>query len=518
MDRRVFLSSTASAALASVLAPLAPDAARAQTASVPETPKAPPPELVKFTPESVVAQARMLARKPYAAPSQDLPAPFATLSYDQYVGIRARPGAAIWSGAGLPFQIEPLHRGAGAFATPIQLFLVEEGTARPVVYDPSAFDFGKIAVPGKLPDIGFSGFRVLRSRAEGPPVEAALFQGQASYRAVARGQASGVVARALAIRTADPKGEEIPLFRSIWIERPAASSDSLVIHALLDSESVTGAWRIALRYGDVTVTDVEATLFPRVALDHVGYAPMQATSLFGPLERRRGVDDLRAGVYEVAGLQMHTGADEWLWRPVTNRDALQISTFVDQNPKLFGFSQRDRDFNRFFDDDQHWELRPSCFVEPLGDWGAGGVQLVEIPAESENNDNIIAYWRPNAGLAQNAETAIAYRQLWCWSLPDPPPLALVTQSRSGRAGSGKRRRFVVEFTGAAIGAAHADIRADLSAQPGSIAALRTFIAKDRQRMRVVFDVEPTTEACELRLALTADGKPISETWLYRWTP
>ena len=39
---------------------------------------------------------------------------------------------------------------------------------------------------------------------------------------------------------------------------------------------------------------------------------------------------------------------------------------------------------------------------PLGDWGQGSVQLLEIPNDSEVNDNILAYWRPK--LAMNAGT------------------------------------------------------------------------------------------------------------------
>lgn len=513
-DRRAFLNSTAVGALAGAAwAAFGPARAFAQP-----TGEAPPHDPLKFSTQTVLAMARDLLRKPYAAPAQDLPAPFASLTYDQYVGIRAKPSAAIWSGANLPFVIEPLHRAGGSFAAPIQLFVVEDGVARPIAYDQAGFDFGKVAPPAKPTDLGFSGFRVLRARPDGPLAEVAQFQGQASYRAVARGQSSGVVARALAIRTADPKGEEIPIFRSIWIERPAAGGDSLVIHALLDSESCVGAYRMVLRYGDVTVTDVEATIIARTNLDHIGLAPMQGTSLFSPLERRRGGEDYRPAVYEVSGLQMRSGSDEWLWRPVSNRDSLQLSTFVDQNPKLFGLVQRERDFSRFFDDDQHWELRPTLYVEPLGDWGPGGIQLVEIPAESENNDNIIAYWRPKGGLAQAIESSVAYRQLWCWEPPEPPPLAIAAQCRSGRIGNSKRRRFVIEFIGGQLGETQADIRADLTASAGVIAALRTFISKDRKRMRVLADIDPPGESAELRLVLTADGKPISETWLYRWTP
>jgi glucans biosynthesis protein len=157
-------------------------------------------------------------------------------------------------------------------------------------------------------------------------------------------------------------------------------------------------------------------------------------------------------------------------------------------------------------------------VEPLGEWGQGVVQLVEIPAESENNDNIISYWRPKTPLTPGQDLSFAYRQLWCWEPPEPSGLAVATQSRSGRAGSTKKRRFVVEFTGGALGDPKLDVRADLTATQGAISGLRTFISRERRKMRVVFDLEPAGDQSELRLALTADGKPVSETWLYRWTP
>ncbi|MBL8587068.1 MAG: glucan biosynthesis protein [Methylobacteriaceae bacterium] len=505
LDRRDFLR--LSAAGASLVTPAA-------TLAQP----APPPgvEPARFGAATVRDIARELSRKPYAAPANDLPAPFNNLAYDQYVGIRMRPEAALWAGEGLAFVVEPLHRGA-AFWQTTTVHVVENGLARPLGYDPAAFDFGRLTPPARLPALGFSGLRILRVRQDGPPVETALFQGASTFRAVARGQNSGVMARALAIATAEPKGEQFPYFPALWIERPAAAAPALTLHALLDSESVTGAYRFTLRPGDATVVDVEATLFPRVALDHVGLAPMQATSLFGPLDRRRA-DDPRAAVYEVSGLQMETGAGEYVWRPVSNRESLQISSFVDQNPKRFGLVQRERDFDRFFDDDQHWELRPTLLVEPIGEWGAGGVQLVEIPADSEANDNVIAYWRPKAPLAAGAEIALAYRQIWCWDPPEPPPLAIATLSRSGRIGATRRRRFIVEFTGPVFADPPADLRADVTAQPGAITLVRTFLARERKRMRVVFDLDPAQlPACELRLVLVAGGKPLTETWLYRWT-
>ena len=469
-----------------------------------------------FDPGMVIEAARSLARQPFKALAGDLPGALSNLSYEQYVGIRLRPGAAIWAGDALGFALEPLQRGF-AFGPAMTINLVTQGTARRLVYNQAVFDFGKLPPPPALGDIGFSGFRVLAGGGGGF-AELATFQGASFFRAVAHGQNPGTMARALSIKTGDPGGEEFPAIRTVWIERPSIAGGVLVIHALLDSQSAAGAYRFTIHPGDATIIDTESTLIARSSVENYGLGTMSATNLFGDMSRRR-FDDVRPDVFEVGGLQMLTGAGEWLWRPVANRETLQISTFVDQNPHGFGFLQRDRDFTHYQDDDQHWERRPSLWIEPIGDWGAGGVQLLEIPSDSEVNDNIIAYWRPKTPLAPGAEAAFAYRQFWCWSPPDRPPGAIVTLSRSGR-GAGKRRRFLVEFTGEALvdPLKTASVVPQLNVSPGQIATTRTFPGADGKSFRVLFDYDPGGDtSAELRLVLAANDRPISETWLYRWT-
>ncbi|MGH6841793.1 MAG: glucan biosynthesis protein, partial [Methylocella sp.] len=304
----------------------------------------------------------------------------------------------------------------------------------------------------------------------------------------------------------------------VWIERPTLAAGALVVHALIGSESVTGAYRFTLRPGEATIIDTECTLFARAAVDNLGLATMSTTHLFGSIDERRH-DDLRPNVSEAGGLHMLTGKGEWLWRPVANRDTLQISTFVDENPRGFGFLQRDRNFDHYQDDDQRFESRPSLWIEPIGDWSAGGIQLIEIPSESEANDNIICYWNPKQPLAAGSETSFAYRQFWCWNPPEPPPLAIATLSRSGRGSLPKRRRFMVEFSGDILGLQDAGaLKPNLTASPGSITEVRTFSSADKKSCRIVFELDPSSEAfSELRLVLEAAGKPLSETWLYRWT-
>ncbi|WP_406858389.1 glucan biosynthesis protein [Alsobacter sp. KACC 23698] len=473
----------------------------------------------RFSPTTLVDLARLLSKRAYTPPPSDLPDPFANLNYEQYIGIRAQPSATLWNMEGRGFTVEPLHRGF-AFQNAVSLFIVEDGAVRRVIYDRSRFDYGKLNVPATLPDLGFSGFRVFGDGQNGRQREVAIFQGATFFRSSARGQNLGVMARGLTLKAGDPKGEEFPLFRAFWIEQPAVRTDNLVIHALLDSESVAGAYRFTLRTGDVSIIDTELTLFPRAPVENWGVAGMTSTYLFGSNDRRN-VDDVRPAVYESGGLQIHNGNDEWVWRPLSNPETLQISAFVDPAPKGFGLIQRDRDSNAFQDDDQNFERRPSLWIEPIGDWSPGLVQLIEIPTESEINDNVLTYWRPKQPLQPGGDVSVAYRQFWCWQPPERTQLAIVTATRVGKGRTATARRFAVDFTGEMLKQTQTvlELKATLSSATGTVSNLRLWPYPERKLYRVGFELEPGNEtACELRLVLEAGGKALSETWLYRWTP
>jgi periplasmic glucans biosynthesis protein len=470
---------------------------------------------MRFDPAVVTESARQLARRAYVPPNPALPDPFNGLNYEAYVGIRHRPERFLWSDEGRPTVIEPLHRGY-LFTTPVAISVVENGTVRRIVYDANRYQFGRLNPPSTVGDIGFSGFRILAGGENGR--EIAVFQGASFFRSLAKGQNLGAMARAMAIRTADARGEEFPIFRAFWIERPGADGVT-VVHAVADSESATAAFRFTIRPNDITIIDTEATIFARTVIENIGFGAMQATFLFAA-NRRRNVDDMRPAVHEVSGLQMLNGRGEWIWRPVSNPEQLQISSFIDENPKGFGLVQRERDFAAFHDDDQQFQLRPTLWIEPIGDWGPGQVQLIEIPSDSEVNDNIIAFWRPRQPLAAGSETSVAYRQFWCWAPPERPPLATMVGFRIGRGGTARRRRFLVEFAGGFLNQeAQLEPRLSLSGGPAQIINPRLIFNHARKTARIAFDLDPGSEnAVELRLLLEGPDGPLTETWLYRWTP
>ncbi len=251
---------------------------------------------VPFAADAVLKMAAELASKPFKDPeAAPLPTLFSSLTFDQYAAIQRVPGTAIWGDLKLGFSLEPLHRGF-VYTTPIGINIVENGVAQKVIYDPANFNFGPLKPPLPLGDLGFSGLRILKSSDQGFE-DVAIFQGATFYRARAHAQPFGLTARGLAIRTGDDPGEEFPLFREFWIEKPNPAANTLTIHALLDSPSVTGAVRFTLHPSDTTIIDTEMTMIARTAVDKLGFAAMASSYLFSPLNNRRP-DDVRAAAYE----------------------------------------------------------------------------------------------------------------------------------------------------------------------------------------------------------------------------
>ena len=410
-------------------------------------------------------------------------------------------------------------RGA-IFDTPVSLYRVENGLVQPIAYDRSAFTALGIELPELDAETAFSGFRLRARFGDGDALsDFALFQGASFFRLVAQGQDFGINARALALRPADARGEEFPLFRALFVETPTPGQP-VVVHALAESESATAAFRLTLTPGrEASTAAIDGTVFARADLDHIGLGGMQGSYLFGALDRNR-VDDLRAAAFSVEGLAIRNGNGEPIWRPVHNPEALQVSAFVDQSPKGFGLMQRARAYADFEDDKRHWEQRPSLWLEPQDAWSEGAVTLLEIPSDSELNENVFAYWRPKAKLAKGDEMRFLCRQHWSkgWPDPLPPEIARVSDSRCGHGSGGNRRLFAVDFEGDAL-FQPGDIDVDLSASAGTITRQDRFRYPERKTLRILFELDPGGErASELRLALRRGQARASETWLFRWTP
>lgn len=508
--------------LAPALALLLLTPAAGQTAS-------PRPQLQApaFTFASVQRLAQQRAARPYHIRSTPLPRALATLTYDQYREITFRPSAALWHGQSM-FEVQFFHRGFN-FDRRVNVYEVLPSGAHAVSYSPSMFQFGKDVPRVPLPaNLGFAGIRVhYPLNTPGDKDEVIAFLGASYFRALARNQGYGVSARGLAIDTATPTGEEFPYFTDFWLVRPQPNVRTLTLYALLDSPSMAGAYEFDVHPGTITQVQVTAELYPRREVDKLGIAPLTSMFLYGESSDGRPFDDWRPEVHDSDGLMMQTGTGEWLWRPLDNPAKLQVNRFMDENPKGFGLIQRDRNFADYQDPESQYERRPSYWIQPLGNWGRGGIELVEIPSDEEIHENIDAYWVPSAAVVPRAPVQFSYLMSAYISSGDRwPPGGKVVSTRFGPVLSGTTpvsgmRLVLIDFTGGDLDSLlpSQPVHAEVSADGATVRHLTVRRIPENGVWRVTMQVKPAGDRpVDLRCYLDLYGEALTETWTYQWTP
>ncbi|MAC78111.1 MAG: glucan biosynthesis protein G [Rhodobacteraceae bacterium] len=498
INRRDFFAST-------VLAVLASGAAFASGSDVP------------FDRSVVIQRARDLAGSKFHL-RDSAPADWLDMSYEQYLTMWARHDRALWHGTDRSYEVDFFLPGP-YFPRPVRINTVENGMAQPV-----AFDFSRFDRTDKAPDLpvedglGYSGLR-LRTELDGfgHKNEFCVFQGASYFRAIGVGEIYGLSARGLALNTADPEGEEFPEFIEFWLEAPGPDQREIVLHALMDSPSVTGAYRFLITPGSECVMEVEATLFPRVDIDHVGLGPLTSMFLFDGKDRTR-FHDFRPAVHDSDGLLIRNGVGEVIWRPLNNPRELQISSFVDENPQGFGLLQRPRKFSDYNDLEALYHKRPGLWVQPKGNWGKGAVTLVEIPADREIYDNIVAYWRPAEVMKAGEQVDLAYRLTWGQEEPLANGLPRVLNTAMGD-GWHEGQLVAIDFEanplfddgldkiGVQLSSPHVETTEGVLQRNPETGGPRLAFGFDPKDLKMV----------EIRAQLLKDGAPASEAWLYRWT-
>lgn len=477
-----------------------------------------------FSLEWLREEARRLAKQPYVHPKDIVPDWINKAGTEGYDSIRFKPENSLWMQEKLPFQVRLFHPG-NYFRHSVSIFDLNHGVAEPVLYSKNLFSFGAgIEVPANDTDIGFAGFRV--QQAKDVDRDVFSFLGASYFRAVGGTMQYGISARGLAVDTALSRPEEFPEFRSFWLERPAENADHMNIYALLDSESITGAYVFNIKPGDTTVMEIEAWLFPRKPMDRIGLAPLTSMYQYGENDRRVS-DDFRPEIHDSDGLSIQTGSGEWIWRPLVNSPVLRVNSFMDNNPKGFGLLQRDRNFDHYQDDGLFYHQRPSVWVEPHGDWGKGAVQLVEIPTIDENFDNIVAYWSPEETYGPGQEHHISYRLSWGSDMPVRSGAAEVIATRIGTGGPISRRdrppsrKFVIDFEGGRLNELpdNASINPVISVSRGEARQATVRPVRGSHVWRCTFDLfSDGREPIDLRCYLSDEKGALTETWLYQWTP
>ncbi|KQW54065.1 glucan biosynthesis protein [Variovorax sp. Root411] len=530
LDRRSFLAAGgAAAALAALGLPEEALAANGLQLSQP----------APFSFDALVAQAKSLAARPYAAAAPLAPEVLDRIDYDAHGKIKFDPANALFRDGPGAFPVTFFHLGR-YFQTPVRMHVLEntdgDAFAREVLYSPTYFSMPPDSPARALPPgAGFAGFRLQESRLgdqaklDWQKNDWVAFLGASYFRAIGELYQYGLSARGIALDVAVPdKPEEFPSFTRFYFETPAANNTtSMTVYALLEGPSVTGVFKFVMQRTKAVIMDIDARMFLRRDVSRLGLVPLTSMYWYSETIKPTAID-WRPEVHDSDGLAIWNGAGERIWRPLNNPTQTRASAFADTKPRGFGLLQRDRSFDHY-QDGVGYEKRPSLWIEPLGDWGEGSVQLIEIPTDDEIHDNVVAFWVPKADAKAGASYSLQYRLHWTDQEPFPSPLARCMATRIGRGGQPGQprpqgvRKFMVEFVGQPLTTVPFGVKPEvvLTAARGKFSYIFAEAVPNGVpgHWRAQFDFTPEgNEPVDMRLYLKTGDKTLTETWLYQYQP
>lgn len=484
----------------------------------------------------ISARAKKLASEEYIAPKNIELDALNNIDYQDYRSIRFKQDKSVWKDEGL-YELQLFHPGF-LYKTPVTINTVNSDSKRTrLPFSTDFYQYDGTAAPLKEEitksiantQLGHAGFRLhYPLNTNEYKDEVMVFQGASYFRIVGPKQVYGLSARGLAIDTAEASGEEFPMFKEFWLVKPKLDQTNIVMFALLDSPSVSGAYRFDVDPTTNTAVKVNMQIFARKDVKKLGIAPL--TSMFYHGENStKFFDDYRPEVHDSDGLLTQSQDNKWVWRPLNNPAQLSVTSFTYENPKGFGLAQRDRDFNNYFDTEAHYHDRPSLWIEPEGEWGNGRVELVEIPTDTETNDNIVSYWVPEKPFKAGDSLKLSYKMTTFNAHLNKHEKARVVRTRIGSAAlpgednppPKSHRQFTVDFSGPELHqlSKKLDLKADIQLTTGEVSDVTIQKLPDTYGWRVAFKIAPQDgKPVDMRLSLKLREKEISEVWSYVWYP
>ncbi len=482
-----------------------------------------------FSFDRLKALARERAARPYEPPRRPSPDIVSRLDYEAWGDIRFDAETALFAKGPGRFPVTFFHLGK-FFPKSVEMNVVAGDIAHTIIYDHDNFRMPPESLARHLPDgAGFAGFRLQEPRdgaLDWRRNDWVAFLGASYFRAIGDLFQYGLSARGIALDTAmADRPEEFPDFTRIYIG--PESGDQVTVHALLEGPSITGAYRFVMTRDAGVTMEIETSLYLRRDIARFGIAPLTSMYWFSETRKPTAID-WRPEVHDSDGLAMWSGTGERLWRPLNNPPRTMASAFIDDNPRGFGLMQRDRIFDHY-GDGVFYDRRPSLWVEPLGDWGKGAVQLIEIPTDDEIHDNIVAFWVPAGAAKAGDEHHLRYRLYWQKDEPNSVPLGRCIATRMGNGGQPGQarpkgvRKFMLEFAGEPLAQIPFGVRPEpvLTASRGRFSYIFSEPVPDgvpgHWRAQFDFSVEGDGPV-DLRCYLRAGGAVLTETWLYQYHP
>ena len=482
--------------------------------------------------------ARDLAHAPHVPSQSPPPTALTSLTYDEYRAIAFRPDSAIWRDESR-FEVQLFHPGF-LYTDPVRIHVVEDGQVAEVTFDETLFEYRDAtahmaaaaarAASSTSDNPGYAGFRIhYPLNSDASKDEVVVFLGASYFRMLGRGHAYGLSSRGLAVDIAEEGGEEFPDFRAFWLLKPALGATTVTFFGLLEGPSVTGAYRFELEPGAPTVLSVDARLFAREDVHKLGIAPLTSMFLYGP-NKAPLFDDYRPQVHDSDGVLIHASDGEWIWRPLTNRQGVQVTPLGAGAPRGFGLVQRERNFESYLDMEAAYHRRPSEWVTlGDGDWGLGRVELFEFGTSNEFTDNVVAYWVPGDPFRAGDERTFRYRLETFNDRLEAQTLAQVERTLigsdrlpdQGAATQQRPRRFIVDFARGELETVDPSnsVTASLLTSSGEVTELLVQRLPPGLGYRATWRLQPESDApIDMSVFLVASERPISETWSYLWIP
>jgi glucans biosynthesis protein len=489
----------------------------------------------------VTQKALERAQKPFKSPRANLPKVLLpeNLDYDKYREIRFQRDKALWSADDLPFRVEFFFPGY-IYQEPVHLFEFTATHVQPIRFVEDFFDYGDLKIQNEIPaNTGYAGFRLLYDLNETNQLdELGAFLGASYFRLLGKDQRYGQSARGLALNCGESdRSEEFPIFTDWWLGKPDKDATQLTLFALLDSVSCTGAYEFDVHPGVVTRVDITAVLFLRTtnliekadphhqSINTLGLMPLTSMFWLGKNSERR-FDDYRPEVHDADGLLIKMGSGETLWRPLDNPSVMRHQIFSAPDIRGFGLLQRERDFVAYQDSFNDFELEPSVWVEPHGNMGEGNLHLVELSANWEGLDNIVAFWDPKNKPAPMQQYRFSYTL--CWQMGEPDIKLSENRVVSTRIGLDSSctdcRQIVIDFKGPKLDAIPENNPPEAIANCSNNALIlnnQVIRCPQLGTWRVVMKMQPkpgNTDPVDLRCTMQKGTNILSETWTYQWSP
>ena len=239
------------------------------------------------------SMAHDLAQTAWRGAPRPLPDTLATMTPQAYNSIQYDAEKSLWHNVeNRQLDAQFFHMGMG-FRRRVRMFSVDPAThlAREIHFRPELFKYNDAGVDTKQlegqSDLGFAGFRVFKAP-ELARRDVVSFLGASYFRAVDDTYQYGLSARGLAIDTYTDSKEEFPDFTAFWFDTVKPGATTFTVYALLDSASITGAYKFTIHCEkSQVIMDVENHL----------YADPNECKAIADL----GVDMLAAGIGNIHG-------------------------------------------------------------------------------------------------------------------------------------------------------------------------------------------------------------------------